>query len=390
MRAGLTGLTNTFNRFVESERSSGLLLLGCTALAIVIANGQWGPAFHHLLEWQAAGLSIEQWINDGLMSVFFLLIGLELERELYSGELSDPRRALLPAVAAVGGMVAPALLHLSVTGGTPLAAGAGIPVATDIAFALGVLTLLGTRVPPALKVFVVAFAVMDDLGAIIVIALFYSQGLAYGFLGAAAAILALLVVLNRRFRVMALTPYLLGGIVMWWCLLRSGVHATLAGVVLAFAIPYSAKDADHTSPSHRLEHLLHRPVAFLIVPVFALANTGVVLGADWMRGLTDPNSVGIMLGLVLGKPIGVSVVAFLAVSAGLCRLPAEVSWRHIVGAGMLGGIGFTMSIFITNLAFAGEPAIANGSKLAILVASVTSGTLGFVWLRFAGRPSAPA
>lgn len=384
MRTSLSGLTATFNRFVESERSGGLLLLGCTVLALLIANGAWGPSFHHLLETRAAGLSIEQWVNDGLMTVFFLLIGLELERELYSGELSDPRRALLPAVAAIGGMVAPALIHFAFNRGTSTAAGAGIPVATDIAFALGVLTLLGTRVPAALKVFVVAFAVMDDLGAVIVIALFYTHGLSLGFLAAALATLAVLVVLNRRFRVMALAPYLIGGAVMWWCLLRSGVHATLAGVALAFAIPYSSRDADTHSPSHRLEHLLQKPVAFLIVPVFALANTGVVFAEGWLARLADANSLGIILGLTLGKPIGVTLLAFAAVAAGLCRLPAEVGWRHIAGAGVLGGIGFTMSIFITNLAFAGDPAVANASKLAILTASLAAGTVGFVWLRLAG------
>lgn len=381
MRANATPLTSTFNRFLDSEKMGGALLVGCTLVALAVANSSLGSGFHHLLERNLGGLSLERWINDGLMAVFFLLIGLELERELYSGELSDPRRALLPAIAAVGGMAMPAAIHLALNADGPTQAGAGIPMATDIAFALGALALLGSRVPPALKVFVVAFAVMDDLGAVVVIAAFYTAELAIPYLVGALAVLGVLLVLNRYLRVMALLPYLVGGVLMWWLLLRSGVHATLAGVALAFAIPFSSKDADAASPSHRLEHRLHRPVAFLILPLFALANTGVLLEPGWMALLGEPNSLGIFLGLTVGKPVGVTGLAYLAVRSGACHLPTNVDWRQMFGAGMLGGIGFTMSIFITNLAFGGEPTVTNASKLAILIASLTAGVGGYLWLR---------
>jgi NhaA family Na+:H+ antiporter len=377
-----------FTQFVDSERAAGILLAAFTLLALLIANSPLAPSYHQLLESRIAGMSLGHWVNDGLMAVFFLLIGLELEREFYSGELSDPRRAALPALAAVGGMVAPAAIHLALNAGTPTQHGFGIPMATDIAFAMGALALLGTRVPTALKVFVVAFAVMDDLGAVVVIAVFYTADLSRAYLGAAIAVFAMLVVLNRYARTMALAPYLIGGAVMWWLLLRSGVHATLAGVALAFAIPYSSRAADLSSPSHRLELILHRPVPLIILPIFALANTGVAVGAGWAERLLDANSAGIILGLVVGKPIGVALFAFAAVASGVCRLPSGVSKSHILGAGLLGGIGFTMSIFITNLAFADAPATTEASKLAILAASLIAGAAGYLWLRFVAPPGA--
>jgi NhaA family Na+:H+ antiporter len=320
------------------------------------------------------------------MAVFFLLIGLELERELYVGELSSLQSALLPLVAALGGIVTPALIHFSLNSGTPAQAGMGIPMATDIAFALGVLALLGNRVPASLKVFVVAFAVMDDLGAIIVIAVFYTAEISGGYLAAAISTWILLCALNRFFRVMSLTPYLLGGALMWFLMLKSGVHATIAGVMLAFAIPFSSRGEDEASPSHRLEHFLHKPVAFLILPVFALANTAIPIGVDWMQSLSSANSAGIAAGLVLGKPIGIALFCLAAAAAGLCRLPPGLNWRHLLGAGMLGGIGFTMSIFIANLAFAGNAEMVNASKVAILAASLAAGTLGFLWLRVPQPP----
>jgi len=380
-------LSKSFNRFFDSEKSSGVLLMICTAFALLITNSPFGAAYLGLWHWNAGGLSLVHWINDLLMAIFFLLIGLELERELYSGELSSLKSALLPMFAAVGGMIAPALIHFALNAGTPGRAGIGIPMATDIAFALAVLAILGRRVPPALKVFVVAFAVMDDLGAIVIIAAVYSAKFSLAYLVGAIAVWLLLVALSRLFRVMALAPYLVGGVVMWFMMLNSGVHATIAGVALAFAIPYSARDEDTASPSHRLEQILHKPVAFLVLPLFALANTGVVIGGDWMRGLASTNSAGIAAGLLLGKPLGVLLLSFLAVATGLCRLPAGLSWRHVVGAGILGGIGFTMSIFITNLAFAGNAEATNASKMAILLASLTAGSIGFLWLRLLGRPS---
>jgi NhaA family Na+:H+ antiporter len=340
--------------------------------------------------WQVylGGLSVEHWVNDALMAIFFLLIGLELERELYNGELSNFRNALLPIFAALGGICLPALIHFVLNAGTPTQAGIGIPMATDIAFALGVLALLGRRVPASLKVFLTALAVMDDLGAIIVIAIFYTAKLSVAYLIGALAVFGLLVALNRLFRMMSLVPYLLGGALMWFLMLKSGVHATIAGVLLAFAIPFSAKEDDTESPSHKLEHLLHRPVAFIILPIFALANTGIVIGSDWAQNLTGANSMGIIGGLVLGKPIGITLLCFVAVSIGICRLPLDLKWRHVFGAGLLGGIGFTMSIFITNLAFVGSAETINASKMAILLASLTAGTIGFLWLKLYGQPAA--
>lgn len=372
--------TAAFDAFFESERSSSILLVGATVASLALANSGLGAAYTAIWNIEIAGTRLVGWINDGLMAVFFLHIGLELERELYSGELSDPRQAILPVIAAIGGMLMPALLHFAFNAGTATQGGIGIPMATDIAFALGALAMLGQRVPAALKVFVVAYAVMDDLGAMLVIAAFYTAKLSLGYLATAIGVWLVLVVLNRRFHVQALTPYLVGGLLTWWLLHHSGVHATLAGVALAFAIPYSSRDADTASPSHRLEAWLHRPVAYGILPIFALANTGLILGGAWAQSLASMNSVGIIVGLVVGKPLGVLAGAYVAVKGGFSRLPAELNWRHIVGAGMLGGIGFTMSIFIANLAFADAPATVTDAKVAVLIASIVSGLAGYLWL----------
>jgi Na+:H+ antiporter, NhaA family len=372
----------TFQEFVNSEKSSGILLIVCTVISLLLANSPFGTDYANMWQMPVGGLSLEHWINDALMAIFFLLIGLELERELCSGELSNVRSALLPMFAAFGGLAVPALIHFSLNAGTPTQAGIGIPMATDIAFALGVLALLGNRISASLKVFVVAYAVIDDLSAIIIIAVFYTTQLSIGYLLAALAVWALLFGLNRLFRVMSLVPYLLGGALMWFLMLKSGVHATIAGVMLAFAIPFSTKTDDETSPSHRLEHFLHKPVAFIILPIFALANTAIPIGADWVQDLSNANSLGIIAGLVVGKPLGVTLFSFLAVAIGICRLPADLPWRHVFGSGILGGIGFTMSIFITNLAFAGDSENINASKMAILLASLSAGVIGYLWLRF--------
>ena len=379
-------LSQTFKDFVDSEKSGGALLIVCTVIALLLANSPAGTSFLSVWHWHAGGLSLEHWINDGLMAIFFLLIGLELERELYSGELSNLKNALLPMFAAIGGMVAPALIHFSLNAGTPTQAGIGIPMATDIAFALAVLAILGNRIPASLKVFVVAFAVMDDLGAIVIIAAFYTAQLSVWYLAGALVVWAGLLTLNYLFRLKSLAPYVLGGILMWVLMLKSGVHATIAGVALAFAIPFSARDNDEESPSHKLESCLHKPVAFVILPIFALASTGVVVGSDWIQDLTSTNSVGIAAGLILGKSLGVASLCFVAIASGICRLPLDLNWRHVFGAGILGGIGFTMSIFITNLAFVGNAKVTNASKLAILLASLTAGALGFLWLRLFGSP----
>lgn len=379
-------LSVTFRRFFASEKSSGILLIVCTVVSLLITNSSGGAEYLSLWQTRAGGLSLEHWINDALMSVFFLLIGLELERELHSGELSDVRSALLPMFAALGGLAAPALIHYSLNAGTPTQPGIGIPMATDIAFALAVLAILGNRIPASLKVFVVAFAVIDDLAAIIIIAVLYTAKVSVGYLAAALAVWMLLFALNRVWRVMSLAPYLLGGVLLWILVLKSGVHATLAGVMLAFALPFSARDDDAESPSHRLEQFLHKPVAFIILPVFALANTAIPIGTDWMRNLASINSLGIAAGLIVGKPLGITLLCFAAVASGLCRLPPDLSWRHIGGAGLLGGIGFTMSIFITNLAFGGNEAVIIASKMTIVFASLIAGAIAFLWLVAFGKP----
>ena len=380
-------LSNTFRNFFASEKSSGILLIICTVVSLSLANSIIGANYLGIWQVHVGGLSVEHWINDALMAVFFLLIGLELERELYNGELSNFKNALLPIFAALGGICVPALIHFGLNSGTPAQAGIGIPMATDIAFARFVLALLGNRVPVSLKVFLTALAVMDDLGAIIIIAVFYTAQLSIAYLMGALAVFGLLIVLNRFFRVMSLVPYLLGGVLMLFLMLKSGVHATIAGILLAFAIPFSAKQDDEKSPSHRLEHFLHKPVAFIILPIFALANTGIIIGSDWAPDLKSTNSLGIIGGLVLGKPLGIMLLSFVAVALGISRLPPDLNWRHIFGAGLLGGIGFTMSIFITNLAFAGNSEIINASKMAILLASLTAGTIGFLWLKLFTKPT---
>jgi NhaA family Na+:H+ antiporter len=378
-------LTRTYDAFFSSEKSGGLLLVACTLVALLVANSVLGPAYLGFWQLGLGGLSIEYWVNDALMAVFFLFVGLELERELYSGELRDFRSALLPISAAAGGIAVPALIHYALNAGTPTQAGAGIPMATDIAFALGILALLGSRVPASLKIFLTAFAVIDDLAAVVVIAVFYAGAVSLPYLLGSLGVFALLLLMNRAWKVQALYPYLLGGVLMWVLMLKSGLHPTIAGVLLAFAIPFSAKAEDVSSPSHRLENALHKPVAFLILPIFALANTGIVIDPGWANSLLDYNSLGIMAGLVVGKPLGILAACALAVALGICRLPAELGWRHIGGAGLLGGIGFTMSIFVTNLAFEGQPALINASKMAVLIASLLAGILGLVWLRSAGR-----
>ena len=377
-------LSRSFQDFFNSEKSSGVLLIACTAISLLVANSANSGAYQDFWHSEAFGMSLAHWINDGLMAIFFLLIGLELERELYVGELANFRKALLPIVAAAGGIVTPAAIHFAFNAGTPTQAGIGIPMATDIAFALGALALLGSRIPAQLKVFVVAFAVIDDLCAIIVIATFYTARLSLAHLAGALLVWGLLLALNRR-RVMALWPYLLGGALMWWLMLASGIHATIAGVMLAFAIPFSSRSEDSQSPSHRLEKMLHRPAAFLILPIFALANTAIVIGPDWLAELSSANGLGIRFGLVVGKPLGVTLFCLAAVAGGLCRLPSGLGWRHIFGAGLLGGIGFTMSIFIANLAFPGNAQEIDAAKMAILAASLLAGILGLLWLGLSAR-----
>lgn len=379
-------LTNAFKNFLENERAGAVILIVCTVASLFVANTAFGPSYLSLWQGYLGPLSIEHWINDGLMAIFFLLIGLELEREIFAGELSNIKSALLPIFAAIGGIVVPASIHFALNNGTPTQPGVGIPMATDIAFAIGVLALLGPRVPASLKVFLVALAVMDDLGAIVVIAVFYTSELSLPFLAAALGTIGLLFVFNRL-RIMSLIPYLIGGTFAWFFMLKSGVHATIAGVLVAFTIPFTHKRDDADAPSYRLEHSLHKPVAFLILPVFALANTGIVIGSDWASEIASANSLGIIIGLVFGKPLGITLLSFIVVTIGICRLPLDLNWKHVFGAGLLGGIGFTMSIFITNLAFTGQAEVINASKMAILLASLTAGTAGFIFLKLLGQPN---
>ena len=376
-------ITRLFLDFFKSEKFSGFLLIGCTALSLLLANSSWGEAYAHFWHHPFAGLTVELWINDGLMAVFFLLVGLEIEREIYIGELSTFRHAVLPIVAAVGGMVVPAGIHLFLNNGTPTASGAGIPMATDIAFALGILSLAGKAVPPAIKVFLTALAIIDDLGAILVIALFYTEQLSFLYLSIALLTFALLFFIGKK----GITKgwiYGIGGMVLWYCMFRSGVHATISGVLLAFAIPFG-KGGDQ-SLSARLQHFLHPVVAYFIVPVFALANTGIVLSSEIVHTLGSLNSLGILMGLTLGKPIGILLFSALAVQLKTASLPTGVAWKHILAAGMLAGIGFTMSIFITILAFP-DPLTIVSSKVAILVASLLSAFIGLFTFGFIGSKS---
>ena len=378
-------LTKTFKDFFESEKSGGLILLSVTILSLLLANSPFQREYIAFWETNIGSHSITHWINDGLMAIFFLLIGLELEREMYQGELSSIKNASLPIFGALGGMIVPAGLFLLLNFGTITQNGAGIPMATDIAFAIGILSLLGNRVPTSLKVFLTALAVIDDIGAILVIAVFYTDNIAFINLLIAFAIMGFLFILNRR-KVHNLIPYLIGGAGMWYFMLNSGVHATITGVLLAFVIPFG--DGSKKTSSYKLQHFLHKPVAFFILPLFAIANTGIAIGHDWHEGLNHPNTIGIILGLVVGKPLGIWLFSFLAVSLGICTLPKDLKWSNIVGAGMLGGIGFTMSIFITLLAFKndGEEVITY-SKIAILIASFIAGTIGFLWLKFNLKPA---
>lgn len=378
-------LSKLFIDFFNSEKAGGFILIGCTILSLLLANSSVGEGYLHFWHQQIGFESgsinlhypVEIWVNDGLMTIFFLLVGLEIERELYIGELSSVKNALLPVFAAIGGMLVPALFHFLLNSGTATQSGFGIPMATDIAFALGILSLLGNKVPVALKIFLTAFAIIDDLGAILVIAIFYIKDFSFGYFGLAITIWGLLFIFNRL-KVNRLLFYIIPGIVMWYCMLQSGVHATISGILLAFALPFGS--GDEKTCSYRLQHMLHKPVAFIILPIFALANTGVVFTRGWNDQLISRNSLGIILGLLLGKPIGILLFAFTAVKLKISQLGENISWKHIFGASILGGIGFTMSIFITLLAFDNNASVVN-SKIAVLCSSLMAGLLGFIYLK---------
>ena len=365
------------------------MLLACAAIALAWANSPWAPAYHHLWETPIGfdtrtfglTLTLHEWVNDGLMVVFFLLVGLEIKREVLLGELSSRRSAALPVAAAIGGMVVPAAIYAAMNRGGAGAAGWGIPMATDIAFALGILALLGDRLPSGLRVYLAALAIVDDLGAVLVIALFYTSSIYWSALGAAALTVAVLIGVNRA-GVRHAAVYVVLGLLLWLFVLASGIHATVAGVLLAFTIPARGRadtDADHALLA-RMEGALHAPVSFVIMPIFALANAGIPLGAGVANAIRTPVALGVMLGLVLGKPIGIMLASAVAVRAGAAELPTGVAWRHVHGVSWLGGIGFTMSLFIAGLAFA-DAGILDIAKLGVLAGSACAGVAGYLLLR---------
>ncbi|MCV3240924.1 Na+/H+ antiporter NhaA [Mesorhizobium sp. ZC-5] len=381
---------SAFREFLASESAGGIVLMIAAALALIIANSPLAPSYFSALSAYLGPLNIAHWINDGLMAVFFLLVGLEIKREFLDGQLSTWPRRILPGIAAAGGMAVPALIFVAFNSDSPeTLRGWAIPTATDIAFALGVLSLLGNRVPASLKVFLTALAIIDDLGAVIIIALFYTSGLSLAWLAAAVAILVALVALNR-FGVMRLAPYLVLGLILWVVVLKSGVHATLAGVALALTIPLGrtpgAPDHPEDSPLHALEHALHKPVSFFVIPVFGFANAGVPLGAISAESLLQPLTLGIALGLVVGKLVGVFGTAWLAVRLGFADMPANASVRHLLGVALLCGIGFTMSLFIGLLAFPTDLAMQGALKVGILGGSLISGLLGAAVLLLSPLP----
>ncbi len=373
-----------FKDFLRSEQIGGVILIICVILSLIIANSNLGAAFENLLSTKIGfsslaiplEFSVSLWINDGLMAIFFLLVGLEIKREIIEGELSSPQKAAMPIFAALGGMLVPAIIYALINSNTPTIHGWGIPMATDIAFALGVISLLGKRVPNSLKIFLAALAIADDLGAILVIAIFYTNELHWMQLLYSAGILIVLIALNR-FGVKKLIYYIIPGIFLWYFVHHSGIHATIAGVLLALTIPTNTVKDE--SPLEKLEHLLVRPVNFLIMPIFALANTNIRFENKMIDGLSSPLGLGIICGLALGKPIGVSLFSWLSVKLGIAKLPNKVNWKHIFGLGLLAGIGFTMSVFIALLSFSTfEYQIQ--AKFAILVSSVLAGISGYVFL----------
>lgn len=379
-------VTKLFTEFFDSEKGGGYFLIGCTFISMLIANSVLGEHYHHIWETPLGGKSLEFWINDGLMTFFFLLVGLEIERELYIGELKDWRNAFLPVLAAIGGMIVPAVLYMVFNLGTPMQNGFGVPMATDIAFSLGILSLLGSRVPFALKVFLTALAIIDDLGAILIIAIFYSNDLQWNNLLFAGLLVLLLMGFNRL-KIGWVSLYLMVGAGIWYFLYQAGIHPTITGVLVAFAIPFG--DGKEKSPSYRLQHHLHKPVAFVVLPLFALANTAIAVNADVFYSLSSNMSLGIITGLFLGKPLGILLFVLAGLSIGLISLPEGMNKAHIFGAGILAGIGFTMSIFIALLAFDDHSSIVT-AKLAILMASILAGIVGYLWLRWKLPKEIPA
>ena len=380
-----------FRDFFLSEQIGGIILLLCVIISLTVANSSLANSFEDLLKTNLGfstsnihlEYSISLWINDGLMAIFFLLVGLEIKREIIEGELSSPKKATMPIMAAIGGMLFPAAIYSFFNIGTSTANGWGIPMATDIAFALGIISLLGKRVPASLKVFLAALAIADDLGAILVIAIFYTNELHWIQLLYSGGILALLIIMNQT-GVKKLIFYIIPGLFLWYFVHHSGIHATIAGVLLALSIP--TNPIKETSPLEKLEHIIVRPVNFLIMPIFALANTNIRFEHKMIDGLYSPLGLGILLGLFAGKPIGVVIFSWLSVKLGLASLPSRANWKHIIGLGFLAGIGFTMSIFVTMLSL-DKPEFQIEAKFSILAASVLSGITGYIFLSLLNNKS---
>lgn len=368
-------------RFLSSEAAGGLVLMAAALAALIVANSPLSERYFALLHTVWSGLSVAHWVNDGLMAIFFLMVGLEIKREVLAGGLSTWGQRALPGFGALGGMVVPALIYIAINWGNPETMGGwAIPAATDIAFALGVLSLLGKRVPISLKVFLAALAIIDDLGAVVIIAFFYTSGLSMPMLLASLATLVILIAMNRL-GVRRLFPYLLVGGVLWFFVLQSGVHATLAGVALALCIPMGKPEEEARSPLLFLEEKLHSWVAFAVVPIFGFANAGVSLTGISMENLIDPVPLGVALGLLVGKQVGVFLLAALAIRMGLAKMPEGSNWIQLYGVALLCGIGFTMSLFIGNLAFPGSPHLVDEVKVGVLIGSIFAAIGGVTVLR---------
>lgn len=377
-----TKLSKLFKDFTSSEKNAGLVLVFCTILSLLLANSNFQHNYLHFWHQETGfslpfinlNLSIEHWINDGLMTIFFLLVGLEIERELYDGELHPIKNALLPILCAIGGMIVPAIIYNFFNFNTETSSGFGIPMGTDIAFALGIISLAGNKVPSSIKILLTAIAIIDDLGSIIVIAIFYGSGINYTSLLLSLCCFITLLVLNRL-KINSLIPYLILGIVMWFFMMQSGIHPTISGVLLAFAIPFGK--GDEKSISIKLQSFLHLPVAFIILPLFTLANTAIPIKTEFIANLSGQHSLGILFGLFVGKPIGIVSAFYLAIKTKITVLPNQTNWQHIVGLGTIAGIGFTMSIFITQLAF-NKDEIIQSAKLMILITSTLAAVAGLL------------
>jgi NhaA family Na+:H+ antiporter len=383
-----------YQKFLETESKAGIILIFCVLISILVANSSLGAHFSALLNFKLgsefAGIDLNftslSWINDGLMAVFFLYVGLEIKREVLDGELKSVKQASLPIVAAIGGMVIPAGLYFLINIGTDSAKGWGIPMATDIAFAIGILSVLGSRVPASLKIFLTALAIVDDLGAILVIAVFYTADLHFTYLLLAAGVFAFQMALNY-FGVRKLVFYIIPGIVLWYLIHHSGIHATIAGVLTAIAIPATSAKRKR-SPLEKLEHLLSNPVSYVIMPLFALANTNIKFESGMVSGLTNPLGLGIIAGLFIGKPLGITLASWIAIKLKIAKKPRSASWKQISGVAMLGGIGFTMSIFVSILSFA-SPLFQLEAKFSILIASIISAAAGYIFLNYLSKKQSP-